>query len=497
MNEGKQQAHRIIGVPIQRPRPGFTEGFPLTLNSLPPACAIHDISDSTTSILTNMTSIHMFWASLRWKVDHQARPTTWLELFALFRIMGGGPRETDPHLPRLPFMPSIKAFIKASKALFKIVAEGEALELLRAAKGKAFLLDSYGLEVHLTAVRAEICLDDGLASRLHSMLSSIRLIKQGTHKGSLKASAAPLPKKEPWADILASAPAPIVTMMNNRKTRRLDNISMRGERGDYREQRPQSFILVCPTCATPRDCVNVRLFTTIARGLTCNNCKKSTSSTRWCCSHGASWTSCPIHREAGFRCGSHSQAPNKASFQGNRWTRSLKTSKASRSRQGILSKIGSLGEPKRLPSSCVNSVRSTTRKKTLVFKKTIKRQGSPPQQRESGWRGPDALHDFQNPIKNEHTRNHNEQHRDRVSYYVHSTSKYWLAHSTSEQPEGSTTSIKTNDKCIHKAGSDVEKPLMPAKRAKLSEGSFKQASACRGNCPRVWTIESYCELCHG
>ena len=230
-NEGRQQKSKIIEVPIQRPRLCFTEGIPLGLNTLPPACAIHDISDSTTSILTNMTSLHMFWAALRWKVDHQARPTTWLELFALFRIMGGGPRETDPHLPRLPFMPSIKAFIKASKALFKIVAEGEAFELLRAAKGKTFLLEAYGLEVHLPAVRAEVCLDTGVASQLHSMLSRIRLIKQGTHKGSLKASAAPLPKKEPWADLLASAPTPIVNSMNNRKTRRLDNISTRGKGG--------------------------------------------------------------------------------------------------------------------------------------------------------------------------------------------------------------------------------------------------------------------------
>jgi hypothetical protein len=526
LNEGKMQPAKIISEPIQQSRPCFEEGIPLCLNSLPPACAIHDISENTSSILTNMTSIHMFWASLRWKVDHQARPTTWLELFALFRIMGGGPRETDPHIsmrstsglkglkgrqtehvqfqgkdipsllhmPRLPFMPSIKAFIKASKALFKLVAEGEALELLRAAKGKSFRLNSYGLEVHLPAVRAEVCLSDGMATQLHRMLCRIRLIKQGIHKGSLKASAAPLPKKEPWADLLASAPTPIITLMDNRKARRLDNISTRGERGDNRELKPLSLILVCPTCATPRDCAQVRLFTNIARGLSCSNCKKSTSSTRWCCSHGTSWTSCPFHREAGFRCGAHSLLQTKANFKGSRWTDSLKAIKR---KQAKLSRIGSLGEPKRLPLSSLNSVRTTTTvSRTMVRKKKIKRRGSPTQRGKSSRRGPEPVHAT---IKPQCIDTRLEFGKDSCTSNDHerqtTTSIYWLAHS--RQPRGSTSSNNNSyHHPIHYEAGSFGEPRRPAKIARLCAPFSKQAQACKGNCPEIWTIESYCELCH-
>ena len=96
-------------------------------------------------------------------------------------------------MPRPPLQPSLKAFTKASKALFKIIAEGGALEMLRPHKGKGFLLAHYGIESHFPAVQAELCLEAGVAKNIHEMLSRIRLIKQGEHKGKLKASAAPLP----------------------------------------------------------------------------------------------------------------------------------------------------------------------------------------------------------------------------------------------------------------------------------------------------------------
>ena len=89
---------------------------------------------------------------MRWRVGAQARPTTWLELFALFRIMGGGPRNFDPLAPRLILMPAIRDFVKASKALFKITAGGEALAMLRPDKSKGFRLADYGLEAYAPAI---------------------------------------------------------------------------------------------------------------------------------------------------------------------------------------------------------------------------------------------------------------------------------------------------------------------------------------------------------
>ena len=141
LDEGKEQAQRIIVVPDCLPRPCFTEGEPLALLPLPPDCAIYDMSTSSgnnsCSEVSNISSLHIFWNATRWKCDTQARPTTWLELFALYRLWGGGPRDFDPHLPRPPLLPSIKAFTKASKALFKVIAEGGGPGHVEASEGQS------------------------------------------------------------------------------------------------------------------------------------------------------------------------------------------------------------------------------------------------------------------------------------------------------------------------------------------------------------------------
>ena len=273
-----------------------------------------------------------------------------------------------------------------------------------------------------------------------------------------------------------------------------NNIMIRGERGDHREQSPQFFYLKCPTCGNFKNCAHIKLFTTTARGLTCSSCKKSTSSTRWTCEHGTPWTRCSYHREPGFRCGVQSLPSISASFKGtNSMTRS---SKAILRRQAKLRVIGSLGEPKRPPVSRVNSVNSSTFKRTSVLKKKLKRRGSPPLNGESRLRRPE-LHDSSIP----HTRlsncsNEHDTHRIDYSACM-ATSTFWRAHSGQGQIGGSTTSNNSMQYFTHKAGSVVGRPPNPAKKARISEPFSMQASSCKGMCPRVWTIESYCEACHG
>ena len=220
----------------------------------------------------------------------------------------------------------------------------------------------------MPAVTAELCLDIGVANAVHTMLARIRLIKQGEHRGKLKASAAPLPKHEPWYDMLAPGPTPIRIIIGSRRDKLHDNIMMRGERGDNRERSPQFFLLKCPSCGNFRDCAHVKLFTTTARTLTCSSCKKSTSSTRWRCEHGTPWTKCSHHRALGFRCGRQSLPSKTATFQGK--AVNARSFKAIQRRQAKLKATGSLGEPKRPPFSLDNSVNSTRFKRTPVLKKS-------------------------------------------------------------------------------------------------------------------------------
>ena len=273
------------------------------------------------------------------------------------------------------------------------------------------------------------------------------------------------------------------------------------------------FHLTCPTCGSVRDCAQVRLFTTTARGLTCSSCRKSTTSTRWLCQHGPPWTKCPEHREFGFRCGSKGMSTHKRS---KTWLGHA-TLKALKGRQAKLSRLGSLGVPKSLLVSSSNLVGSHSSKGTSVQKKIGKRRGRRPTPMREGKGG--RLGMLKNPRNkaldigsNSSSLNDGDRHA------IKTTSIYWLAHSQKGQPKGSTSSnSRSYDSIVHhKAGSEVGEPHKPAKIARLcvpfskqactqkqAPAPFskqactqKQAPACKGNCPQIWTIESYCELCH-
>ena len=487
-NEGKTQPTRFIESPEQPSRHCFTSGIPLAFMSLPPGMALHDSNNS--DMFSDPNGLHIFWTATRWRSDPQARPTTWLEIFALFRLWGGGPREFDPNMPRPPLLPSIKAFIKASKALFKIIAEGGALEMLRPAKGKTFLLATYGLEVHLPAVQAELCLSTGQAKTIHDMLTRIRLVKQGASKGKLRASAAPLPKKEPWFDMLIPGPTPIPTIMNSRRLNMLNNIEIRGERGDFRELKPHSFSLSCPSCGSFKECARVRLFTTTAKGLTCSICRKSTSSTRWHCLHNVPWTKCSLHREPGFRCGARSlptlERPKVRIGLGH------VTLKALKHKQARLSKLGSLGEPKSHPLSISNLVGLHSSKRTLVQKKIGKRRGRRPGPVRAGVGNQLSMPNI-TPTKALENSKDCSIPNDLKRHAT--TSKYWLAHLRQPGVSTSSNNDRLNHPSTYETGS-LGGPYRPAKIARLYEPFSKQAKACKGNCPLSWTIESFCELCH-
>jgi len=260
-----------------------------------------------------------------------------------------------------------------------------------------------------------------------------------------------------------------------------NNIAIRGERGDYRELRPHSFSLSCPTCGSFRECARVRLFTTTAKGLTCSNCRKSTTSTRWHCLHDVPWTKCPSHRETGFRCGAKS-LPTLERPKG-RMGLGHATLKALKCRQAKMSKLGSLGEHKSLSFLTSNLVGSHSSRGTLVHKKIAKRRGKRPTPKREGVGSQLGMH-FKTPIKALESGSNSSSSIDYAS-----SSKYWLAHS--RQPGG-----KASSDSYHDETGGIGGPFRPAKIARLSEPFSRQAKACKGNCPLIWTIESFCELCH-
>ena len=103
--------------------------------------------------------------------------------------------------------------------------------LTSAYRSKSFLLEDFGLRMHIPAIKAELCTSKEVGAKLHLMLLTIRSIKQGAESGKLKASAMPLPRYEPWGAVISKSPHPLPQILESRKLREHDSINMRGEKG--------------------------------------------------------------------------------------------------------------------------------------------------------------------------------------------------------------------------------------------------------------------------
>ena len=166
--------------------------------------------------------------------------------------------------------------------------------------------------------------------------------------------------------------------------------------------------------------------------------------------------------------------------------------KALKNKQARLSRLGSLGEPSSASILSSNLVGPHSSRRTLVHKKIGKRQGiRPTPMREGGGSRLGTI--IKTPIKALEIGSNSSSSNDFERQTT--TSRYWLAHS--RQPKGVTSSNNSRlDHPIHYEAGSFGEPRRPAKIARLCVPFSNQAKACKGMCPDVWTIESFCELCH-
>jgi hypothetical protein len=278
-------------------RPAFDEGSRLELLSLP-----RSLEDS-------LAEASIFWRNTHWQ--NHGPPKTWLELYALFRLWGGGDfkEAQDIHSPTRTFKHGLTTFINNSKAYLTIAGTPATKQAVQAYQGNELLMGKVGIFIRATAISATLCLAPEVNSNIHLMLIDIRKAKGENGKDMIKGSSQPLPKLEPWSATLkkirearaakGSPSIPSIAQKNLTSTR--DNISLKGQRGDNRDVKPGELILSCPRCSATNAVAKCTLYSTAAKVLSCLACKTS-SSTRWNCNHCIPWPSCPIHWEAGFRC---------------------------------------------------------------------------------------------------------------------------------------------------------------------------------------------------
>jgi hypothetical protein len=254
--------------------------------------------------------VSIFWQRTYW--EPQGNPTTWIELFALFRLWGGGkvPEDDDMHAHTPSFQNRLTSFVRASKSLFRAHATDSTRQLVQTYQGKEHLLSRYGLTSRSPAIAGSLCLDQGLNMKLHNMLNMIRATKDGKGSLKLKSSPAPLPLKEPWNSILESHWKTLPTSIPDIATRMIGTSSDSGScypstfyhEGGGGASRPQSFVLYCPKCSAPKNAHRCTLYTSHAKVVACGVCEVASASSKWQCKHNIPWIRCIACRAIGFKC---------------------------------------------------------------------------------------------------------------------------------------------------------------------------------------------------
>ena len=206
-------------------RPAFEDGSKLEMHSLP------------RSLEGPLEEISIFWSVTRWAP--QGNPTTWLELYALYRLWGGGScRESqDPHSPNISFQQGLSTFIKESKQYIKIAGTSETKQAVQAYQGSELLMRRLGIFMRAPAIKACLCIDPAINMCIHTMLIDIRRTKGKNGTEVLKGSPLPFPKHEPWANTLnrylkarAASGSPSIAL-KNREHRKASTITHKSEEG--------------------------------------------------------------------------------------------------------------------------------------------------------------------------------------------------------------------------------------------------------------------------
>ena len=392
---------------------------------------------------------------------------------------GGDNNKTlNMHEQAPTFQQGLKQFIRNSKAFIKLAGIINTKQAVQAYKGTELLLRNVGIFMRAPAVASTLCLAHEISNMVFNMIIDIRKAnKEGT--SMLKGSSLPLPRKEPWATSLEkkrksrhdSGSPSIPTRAQNMIDKAREAITIRGEAGDRRDVRTSSLLLACPRCANIKDVACCTLFKSRAIPLQCRACQTSTTSSIWQCSHGLTWLQCPFHREDGFRC----QSGRKARHTERTPDHSKSSFKAKFRR---LKRLGHLGLDKQKADDYANSIgASSMPKKTKKNKKTKE-------------------------VIAQTTKSGGMRH-DRPSF-CDSDQRSGSLEGTNQSVGAQTKKARIDNRSsgsLQASHPTNQRLLINPSRGDKPSASSAKASCCvsgaRGGCPKSWTIDLYCEVCHG
>ena len=252
--QGKSATVRWIVIPSEpKPRPDYFNGHALDLLEVPP-----ELARKHAEIIQFLSLVHFNTTA--------GEPTTWLEIYVLFRLWGGGNMaHKDVHAPRPTFKALLSSFTRDFKAIVHAAGASSSRQAIACHKGKDLLLSDYGLYCHMSAIGATLCVEPAISIEIHNMLMAIRKAKGPTGDDMLKSTSLPLPKFEPWIPFVGKASLSLPSLVHRRSAKLIDNIDFKGQRGEDKDFRAPCFMLTCPKCKTIKDAARCRLYAAATR----------------------------------------------------------------------------------------------------------------------------------------------------------------------------------------------------------------------------------------
>ena len=273
----------------------------------------------------------------------------------------------------------------------------------------------------------------------------------------------PLPRLEPWSRTIRELPPILPKLLEERCSRQHQAIQEKGARGDGRGIRPSVFLLSCPKCEAVKDCARHRLYTSNASCVTCRECLRNTSSLKWLCTHRVQWHKCPIHREHGLWCGT------RVTLQEGKGGKRPNLQQATTRLQTKRRRLGSLGQGTQKAHQDLNSALPSS-----PFEPKNKSKGT-------------CRYGDRQPPKGEWR----QESWASQQLSAKSTEVHAMVSPNPLQPGSSSSSVSS----LVRANPRGSQSTQPPKKARLCSSNL--VKPCRGNCPKVWTIELYCPNCHG
>ena len=297
--------HTFIDVPAIPSFPDPVFAIHLEFDAPPPL-----VDDAKAAL--QEAQVRVFWMRLfihpLADAEHETG-TTWLELFTLYSLKGGGEsydsRDGREHI-RLTHAERFKRFQQRTRKLFRFASEASlplTRPMLKRTSDNLLPLVPYGLLGKFSMLPFKLGLGDEVAIQLHAALCSYSAKVPSTSKvpKRLRSARFKAPRFAPWDHLINREW--MDSAANRYVTKHRHGVQCNNTSSNTSNHLNQAFLLECPRCNAIVDSRQRNLYKNgKCNGLHCRSCSATTTSAKCYCTHGIEWIACHLCRPQGFLC---------------------------------------------------------------------------------------------------------------------------------------------------------------------------------------------------